>query len=87
VKLTDKEERDVARRVSQSLKGHYDPYKALEDARERRVASQRAFKASIQKSKQPSAQASENYAHAIRELDIAQMVFDQVYDQRKELAS
>ncbi len=70
----DTDDREVARRVDQVLSGKRDPHKDYEDASEAVKRSHHAFKQSRDKKQQPSVNASENYAKALRDLDIASQV-------------
>jgi hypothetical protein len=69
--LMNTDDREISRRVDLVLSGKRDPQKDYTDASENVKRAHTAFKASRDKAQMPSAHASEQYAKALRDLDIA----------------
>ena len=77
------DDREIARRIDQVISGKRDPEKDYQDASEAVKRAHGAFKASKDKRQAPSVNAAENYARALRDLDICQQVISLTTIQEK----
>jgi len=77
------DEREIARRVDSVLSGKRNPQNDYQDASENVKKAHTAFKASKDKRQSPSPGASENYARALHDLDIALQVLQRTTIQEK----
>ena len=77
------DEREIARRVDSVLSGQRNPQNDYQDASEAVKKAHTAFKASKDKRQSPSPGASENYARALHDLDIALQVLQRTTIQEK----
>lgn len=70
------QQNEIQRRLTRADHGSLDPLSDYEQACKNVQRAHQAFKSSRDKKGTPSTQASENYAHALSELDIATRVLD-----------
>jgi hypothetical protein len=77
------DDREIARRVDSVLSGQRNPHTDYENASEAVKRAHTAFKASKDKRQAPSVNAAENYARALRDLDICLQVISLTTIQEK----